>query len=129
MRDPARMVGQMHQVFDALDQLKRLFGTLSADVSDALRRAITNSQQGEVEDSQRARRHAARALFAFLDGTVYGMKRTADELDQLLRHNAFNPAVQAVLREEEYRLQDDGKAGTRPALSANMGETVTPWKF
>ena len=103
------------QIRDALDQLARLLKTLSADVQHAFREAIDHAQQGKEEESQRSRRNAARALFALMEGMVYGMKQAAYEFDQLLGLKTFGRAEIAFLREEEYTLQDNGKARVRPA--------------
>jgi len=66
-------------------------------------------------DSYRAGRNTARALFAFVEGTVYGMKQTAYEVNRALDIKVFNHAEEALLREEEYGLGDKGKVKVRSA--------------
>src|SRR6266545_749962 len=100
---------------NALDRLARLMAPLADDVSEAVEEAIDRSKLGKEKESQRARRNAARALFAQIDGVVYGLKEAAYEVDRLLGRKTFNRAEVALLRDEEYTLQDNGKARTRPA--------------
>jgi hypothetical protein len=97
----------------ALDLFTRLRSTLRADVEQAFRDAVAAAKEGKEEDSQRARRTAARALFAYIEGVVYAMKQTALVVDQMLGSKTFTTAEIAVLQEKEYRLNQNGKAAER----------------
>lgn len=97
----------------SIRQFQKLFWTLSADVERAFGAANEAEEAGQRWESRRARRNAARTLFAWIEATVWSMKQTALQLEEHLPVKAFNAGELAVLREKEFRLEGDGKVKER----------------
>lgn len=107
-----------------------LYGTLHADVDRAFRDAEDAAKLGKIEDTQRARRNAARTLFAWIEAMVWSMKQTALSFDTLLCNNTFGAGQTAVLREREYRLEKSGKVTERDRwLPAKANLRFAFWAF
>ena len=113
----------MDQIIEALRDFATLYKVLSDDVESAFKDALKGAKEDNDEESQRARRNAARAMFALIDGVTYGMKRVAYETDQGLGLNAFSPAESAALQERTVRLTESGEVKTvplRPGVVPNI---------
>jgi len=100
---------------EVLTEMSGLTGTLFSDAKKAYDEAVRALQEGSKSDSECARRNAARAVFAFIEGVVYRMKQTALEIDRALNRGVFSQAEATLLREEEYGLRDNGKVRIRSA--------------
>lgn len=111
------------QIIEALKDFGTLFEILSDDLTDAFTNALKGAAEDNDKESQRARRNAARAMFALIDGVTYGMKRLAYETDQGWGLNTFSPAESAALQERAYRLTESGEVKTiplRPGVVPNI---------
>jgi hypothetical protein len=100
---PMNLEGQMSNLRAGLALLKDLRAALHADVVVTFDAAAEAAKKGESEDLHRARRNAARALFAYIEGTVYAMKHTTLRMDAILRPlkgDVFTPVQINQLREK-----------------------------
>jgi hypothetical protein len=94
-------------------EFQKLFWTLAEDVDRAFLDADEAANAGQDKESRRARRNAARALFAWIEATVWSIKQTALQFENVLPEKTFNVGEIAVLREREFRLDEDGKVKER----------------
>jgi hypothetical protein len=99
----------------AMGELGHLSSTLFDDFINVSKDAASFRDQKKDEESQQAKRNSARALFAYIEGTVYAMKQAAYEIEQAPRVKMFTNAEATLLREEEYGLGDKGKVSIRSA--------------
>src|SRR5437660_727646 len=81
-----------------------LYQALKAD-ADYWYKAL--NENGTNQANQFLRRSAVRATFAFVEGTIFGLKQFALARPTNDKHE-FNEAEQALLREESYELKENG---------------------
>lgn len=96
------------------------------DPDMVLRRTFVQSLFGDVRlaeraivenDSQFHRRNLVRTLFSVVDGMSSMLKEDAIALAVKRKHQ-FSPAELAILREETYSLDKDGKATTKSGFAS-----------
>jgi len=115
--------GQVSNLRVGLALLKNLSDALHADVLATFRTAAEAAKGGPSEELNLARRNAARALFAYIEGTVYAMKQTALRMDEILapqRGSVFTPEEMSKLREKRVN-----KRGVEKRLYLPAAENLT----
>lgn len=86
-----------------------------ADVFEALRPDVDEFfEAARREQKSSLRRAAIRALFAFIEGVVFAHKRVTLASERPYRPEALSAGDRAVLLEQSYDLDDQGRLSTRP---------------
>jgi len=105
-------------IFDAINDLLALAGELDREVAESI-------AARDADDSQANRRRLVRAMFAEIEGVCYRLNQIGASLAGL-HPDMFSAGELALIREESYELDDQGRVRTRTANTPFLANLQFP---